>query len=167
MALRAKGFKMRIVAFDPYWPVEFAAEQSIERLPLDELLKVSDIVTIHAPLTPENKDLINARTLGLMKPAALLINAARGGMVNETDLYQALKTGRIAGAGLDVFEEEPPHDSPLLDLENVVLTPHTAAFTHEAMNKMSMGVVEQLIDFYHGKKPVHLVNPEVFKGLKM
>ena len=167
VALRAKGFKMRIVAFDPYWPVEFAAEQSIERLPLDELLKVSDIVTIHAPLTPENKELINARTLRLMKPAALLINAARGGMVNETDLYQALKTGRIAGAGLDVFEEEPPHDSPLLDLENVVLTPHTAAFTHEAVNKMSMGVVEQLIDFYHGKKPVHLVNPEVFKGLKM
>jgi D-3-phosphoglycerate dehydrogenase len=166
VALRAKGFQMKIVACDPYWPAEFAAEQGIERLSLDELLKVSDIVTIHAPLTPENKNLINARTLGLMKPAAILINAARGGIVNETDLHQALKAGQIAGAGLDVFEQEPPHDSPLLELENVVLTPHTAAFTHEAMNTMSMGVVDQLIDYYHGKKPVHLVNPEVFKRLK-
>jgi len=166
VALRAKGFQMKIVACDPYWPAEFAAEQKIERLSLDELLKVSDIVTIHAPLTPENKELINAKTLGLMKPAAILINAARGGIVSETDLHQALKAGQIAGAGLDVFEQEPPDDSPLLELENVVLTPHTAAFTHEAMNTMSMGVVDQLIDYYHGKKPVHLVNPEVFKRLK-
>lgn len=164
VALRAKGFQMKIVACDPYWPAEFAAEQGIEQLSLDELLKVSDIVTIHAPLTPENRELINARTLGLMKPAAILINVARGGIVNETDLHQALKTGQIAGAGLDVFEREPPHDSPLLELENVVLTPHTAAFTHEAMNTMSMGVVEQLIDFYHGNQPVHIVNPEVFKA---
>jgi len=164
VALRAKGFQMKIVACDPYWPAAFAAEQKIERLSLDELLKVSDIVTIHAPLTPENKELINARTLGLMKPAAILINAARGGIVKETDLHQALKAGQIAGAGLDVFEQEPPDDSPLLELENVVLTPHTAAFTHEAMNTMSMGVVDQLIDYYHGKKPGHLVNPEVFKA---
>ncbi len=166
VAMRAAGFQMKIVACDPYWPAEFAAEHGIEQLSLDELLKVSDIVTIHAPLTPENKELINARTLGLMKPAAILINVARGGIVNETDLHQALKTGLIAGAGLDVFEQEPPHDSPLLELENVVLTPHTAAFTHEAMNTMSMGVVEQLIDFYHGRKPAHLVNPEVFKSHK-
>jgi len=163
VALRAKGFQMKIVACDPYWPDEFAAEQGIEQLSLDELLKASDIVTIHAPLTPENRELINARTLGLMKSSALLINAARGGIVNETDLHQALRAGRLAGAGLDVFEHEPPHDSPLLELDNVVLTPHTGAFTHEAMNTMSMGVVEQLIDFCHGKKPAHLVNPEVFK----
>ena len=166
VALRAKGFQMKIVACDPYWPVEFAAEQDIEKLSLDKLLRVSDIVTIHAPLTPENKELINAKTLELMKPTAFLINAARGGIVNESDLHQALKTGLIAGAGIDVFEHEPPHDSPLLGLENVVLTPHTAAFTHEAMNNMSMRVVEQLIDFYHGKKPIHVVNPEVFKATR-
>lgn len=164
VALRAGGFQMKIVACDPYWPAEFAAEQGIEQLSLEELLRVSDIITIHAPLTPENKELINARTLRLMKPGAFLINAARGGMVNEADLHQALKAGQIAGAGLDVFEAEPPLDSPLLELENVVLTPHTAAFTHEAMNQMSMGVVEQLIDYYHGKKPVHTVNPQVFKA---
>ena len=95
-----------------------------------------------------------------MKPSAILINAARGGIVNETDLYQALKNKVIAGAGLDVFENEPPTDSALLELDNVVLTPHTAAFTFEGMNNMSVGVVEQLIAYYHGtrNKPVHTVN---------
>ena len=99
-----------------------------------------------------------------MKPGAFLINAARGGIVSEVDLYQALKSGVIAGAGIDVFEQEPPSDSPMLELDNVVLSPHTAAFTQEALNNMSTGVVDQLIDFFQGKRPVHTVNPEVFKA---
>ena len=163
VALRAKGFQMKVVAFDPFWPAEFAEEQGIEQLPLDDLLKVSDIVTIHAPLTSENRGLINARSLKLMKPGAILINAARGGIVSEADLYQALKNGMIGGAGIDVFEHEPPSDSALLELDNVVLSPHTAAFTQEALNNMSTGVVDQLIDFFRGNKPIHTVNPEVFK----
>ena len=163
VALRAKGFQMKVVAYDPYWPAEFADQKGIEQMPLDELLKVADIVTIHAPLTPENKGLINARAFKLMKSTALLINVARGAIVAESDLYQALKNGEIGGAGVDVFEPEPPTESPLLELDNVVLSPHTAAFTHEALDNMSMGIVDQLIDYYQGKRPAHLVNPEVFK----
>lgn len=163
VALRAKGFEMKVVAYDPYWPAEFAAQEGIEQMPLDELLKVADIVTIHAPLTPENKGLINARAFKLMKSTAFLINVARGAIVAESDLYQALKNGEIGGAGLDVFEPEPPTESALLELDNVVLSPHTAAFTHEALDNMSMGIVDQLIDYYQGKRPAHLVNPEVFK----
>jgi D-3-phosphoglycerate dehydrogenase len=166
VALRAKGFQMKVVACDPYWPAGFADQEGIEQMPLDELLKVADIVTIHAPLTPENKGLINARAFKLMKSTALLINVARGAIVAESDLYQALKNGEIGGAGLDVFEPEPPTESALLELDNVVLSPHTAAFTHEAMDNMSMGIVDQLIDCYQGKRPAHLVNPEVYKSRK-
>jgi D-3-phosphoglycerate dehydrogenase len=163
VALRAKGFQMRVMAHDPFWPEDFAREHGIERMSIEELLKASDVVSIHAPLTPENQGLINARTLKLMKPTALVINAARGGIINEVDLHQALKSGVIAGAGIDVFEKEPPIDSPLLELENVVLTPHTAAFTYEGMNNMSVCIVEQVIDFCNGKKPTFTVNPEVFQ----
>ena len=98
-----------------------------------------------------------------MKPTALLINVARGGIVKESDLYNTLKNGLIAGAGVDVFENEPPGDSPLLELDNVILSPHTAAFTYEGLNNMSAGISEQLIDYYNGEKPVHIVNPEVYK----
>jgi D-3-phosphoglycerate dehydrogenase len=133
VALRAKGFQMKVVAYDPYWPAEFADQEGIEQMPLDELLKVADVVTIHVPLTPENKGLINARAFKLMKPTALLINAARGAIVAESDLYQALKNGEIGGAGVDVFEPEPP---------------------------------TELIDYYQGERPEHLVNPEVFKSHK-
>jgi D-3-phosphoglycerate dehydrogenase len=166
VALRAKGFQMKVVAYDPFWPTAFADEQGIEQVKLEELLKVSDIVSIHVPLIPETKWMIDEKALNLMKSSAILINAARGGIVNETDLYKALKNGVIAGAGLDVFENEPPTNSALLDLDNVVLTPHTAAFTFEGMNNMSIGVVEQLIAYYHGDKPVHIVNPAAWDAQK-
>jgi D-3-phosphoglycerate dehydrogenase len=164
VAERAKGFRMQVLAHDPFWPEAFAAEQGIVRASVEEILKSADIVSLHAPLTPENKGLINAATLKLMKPTALLINAARGGIVDEADLYQALKEKRIAGAGIDVFEKEPPVDSPLLTLDNVLLTPHTAAFTYEGMNNMSVGIVEQIIEFSRGNKPAHIVNPQVWQA---
>ncbi len=163
VALRAAGFQMKVVAYDPFWPEDFAAEHHIERMEVEDLLRVADIVSIHAPLTPENRCLINSDTLALMKPNALLINAARGGIVREADLYQALKNGVIAGAGLDVFEKEPPTDSPLLELDNVVLTPHTAAFTHEAMNLMNVVIVDELLDYVAGRKPAHCVNLQVWE----
>jgi D-3-phosphoglycerate dehydrogenase len=164
VAMRAKGFQMKVVAHDPFWPAEFAQAQGIERVPVEELLKISDIVSIHVPLIPETQAMINAKTLGLMKSSAILINAARGGIVNEKDLYNALKNKKIAGAGIDVFENEPPSGSPLLELDNVVLTPHTAAFTFEGMNNMSVGVAEQLIEFYQGNKPTYTVNPEAWNA---
>jgi D-3-phosphoglycerate dehydrogenase len=162
VASRAKGFEMKVVAHDPFWPQEFASEQGIERMEIEQLLKVSDVVSIHAPLTSDNKGMIDAQALKTMKPTAILINAARGGIVNEADLHEGLKNNVIAGAGIDVFEHEPPSDSPLLELENVVLTPHTAAFTFEGMNNMSVGVVEQLIEYQKGNKPEFLVNSEVY-----
>ena len=162
VALRARGFQMKVVAHDPFWPEEFAAEEGIQQVSVDELLKVSDVVSIHAPLTPENKGMIDTAALKSMKPNAILINAARGGIINEADLYSALKDGVIAGAGIDVFEREPPSDSPLMELDNVVLTPHTAAFTFEGMNNMSSGVVDQLIGYLNGEKPPFLVNPDVY-----
>jgi D-3-phosphoglycerate dehydrogenase len=164
VALRAKGFQMKVVAHDPFWPTEFAEEQGIEKVEIEELLKISDIISIHVPLIPETQSMINERTLSIMKPSAILINAARGGIVNETDLYHALKKKVITGAGIDVFENEPPSGSPLLELDNVVLTPHTAAFTFEGMNNMSVGVVEQLIEYYQGNQPIYTVNPEVWEA---
>jgi len=166
VALRAKGFAMKVVAHDPFWPEAFAAEQGIERVAVEELLRISDVISIHAPLTPENKGMIDEKALKTMKPTAILINAARGGIVNEADLYQGLKDRVIAGAGIDVFEKEPPGDSPLLELDNVVLTPHTAAFTFEGMNNMSVGVVEQLIEYQKGNKPQFIVNSEVYARQK-
>ena len=166
VALRAKGFQMKVVAYDPFWPEEFANEHGIEKMEIDDLLKVSDIVSLHLPLTEENRGMINEKTLQSMKPTALLINAARGEIVKEKDLYNALKDNVIAGAGLDVFENEPPTNSPLLTLDNVVMTPHIAAFTHDAMNNMCTGIANQLIEYAKGNKPAHIVNPKVFDRMK-
>lgn len=163
VAKRAKGFEMHVVAHDPFWPDAFAREYGIERLELKPLLKTSDIVSIHSPLTPENKGLFNARTLSLMKPSAFLINTARGEIVHEADLYQALKEGKLAGAGIDVFEQEPPMHSPLMALENVVLSPHTAAFTQDALKNMSQSIAAQILAFASGKLPEFSVNPKVWK----
>jgi D-3-phosphoglycerate dehydrogenase len=153
---------MRIVAYDPYWPAAFAEEHRIERMDLDEVLSAADVISIHSPLTPETRGVIGRRAFGLMKPTAILINAARGGIVDEVALCEALKANRIAGAGIDCFENEPPTGSPLIGLENVVLTPHTAAFTRDAMNNMNVSIVDQIIEFARGNKPEHLVNPEVW-----
>jgi len=166
VALRAKGFQMKVVAYDPFWPEEFAGEHGVEKMEIVDLLKVSDIVSLHLPLTAENRGMINKKTLQSMKPTALLINAARGEIVKEKDLYNALKDNVIAGAGLDVFENEPPTNSPLLTLDNVVMTPHIAAFTHDAMNNMCTGIADQLIEYAKGNKPAHIVNPEVFDRMK-
>jgi D-3-phosphoglycerate dehydrogenase len=154
---------MRVVAYDPYWPEAFASEYGIERMDVDGVLKAADVISIHSPLTADTRGMIDRRAFELMKPAAILINAARGGIIDETALCEALRTERIAGAGIDCFENEPPTGSPLLALDNVVLTPHTAAFTHDAMNNMNVSIVEQIIDFAQARRPAHLVNAEVFE----
>jgi D-3-phosphoglycerate dehydrogenase len=163
VAQRAQGFRMRVLAYDPYWPEDFAREHGIERMDVDGVLKAADLISIHSPLTPETRGMIDRRAFGLMKPTAILINAARGGIIDEAALCEALSSRRIAGAGIDCFENEPPTDSPLLRLDNVVLTPHTAAFTHDAMKNMNVGIVDQIVAFARGERPAHLVNPEVWK----
>jgi len=162
VALRARGFNMKVAAYDPYWPEDFAREQGIERMEIDTLLEISDVISLHLPLLPETRGLIAEDAFKRMKPSAIMINAARGGVIDEADLYNALKNKTIAGAGIDVFEQEPPTDSPLLELDNVVLSPHTAAFTHDAMNNMNIGVVDQLIDLHRGKMPQFIVNKDVY-----
>ncbi len=159
VAPRAKGFQMKVVAYGPDWPWEFADKHGIERMEADNLLGVSDIVSLHTLLTRDNKGMINKRTLCLMKSMALLINTSRGGIVDEAHLIEALKTGVIAGAGLDVFEQEPPSDSELFHMDNVVITPHTAAVIQEAMKSMDAGVVDQLIEFFEKTEPRHTVKP--------
>ncbi len=166
VALRAKGFQMKVVAHDLIWPDAFAQQHDVERVSIEKLLEVSDIVSLHLPLTPSTRGLIDEKALNRMKPEAYLINTARGPVIKEADLYKALKNNVIAGAGLDVFETEPPTDSPLLELDNVIFSPHTASFTYDAIHNMNTAAVDQFIEFYNGTRPKHVVNGEVFDSIK-
>ncbi len=143
-ALRARAFGMRIIGYDPYLTKNnfTVTETGAELCDLDTLLRESDFITIHLPLTDETRQMINEETLAKMKPTAYIINTSRGPIVKEEALYEALSKGTIAGAALDVREEEPPKESPLNTLDNILLTPHVAAFTQEAQDK----VVESLAD---------------------
>jgi D-3-phosphoglycerate dehydrogenase len=161
------GFGMRVVAYDPYAPEEAFREVGAERVGLEELLRESDFITIHVPLTPETRRMLDAERLKLVKRGAVIVNTARGAVVDERALCEALKEGRIAYAGLDVFEREPPENSPLLSLPNVVLTPHVAAFTREALRRMDLANAEDLVRFFRGERPLRLANPKVYeKGLR-
>jgi len=150
VAVRAKAFGMKVAAHDVVWPEEFAMAQGIEHVAPEELFARADVLSLHCPLLPETRGIINARTLALMKPTALIINTARGGLIDDDALYNALNDGTIAGAGLDAFQHEPLENSPFVELKNVILSPHTAWFTQEAMIRMSESVVEQLIKAHCG-----------------
>ena len=147
VADRARGMKMNIVAYDPYIPAEAIDKMGVEPVSLDGLLVRSDCITVHTPFTPETRNLINRECFAKMKRGVLLVNCARGGIVNEHDLYEALKEGIVAGAALDVFEKEPPGDNPLLDLDNVISTPHLGASTDEAQENVAVAVAGQIIDY--------------------
>ncbi len=151
VAIRARAFGMRIMAYDPNITKEDAREFNAEQVELNTLLKNSDIITIHVPLTEETRGLINEGRLKLMKKSAIIVNAARGGVVDEKALYSALKEREIGGAALDVFENEPPVGSPLLTLDNVVLTPHLGASTEEAQINSGTIVVEKIRNFFRGQ----------------
>jgi glyoxylate reductase len=164
VAERAKGFKMKILYYDVIPRPEMEKELNAKRVDLDTLLKEADFVSIHVPLMKETHHLINAEKLRLMKKTAYLINNARGPVVDEKALYEALKEGRIAGAGLDVFEQEPtPVDNPLLKLDNVVVAPHISSASYETRSKMAEMVADNLVAFFEGRKPPNLVNTEVMK----
>ena len=145
----AKALSMTILVYDPYLTDRKAEELGVSKTDLDSLLQQSDFVTVHSPLTAETKNLINKDKLKLMKKSARIINAARGGIINEADLFEALKGGVIAGAAVDVFEAEPlAADSPLRTLENVVLTPHLGASTEEAQERVAEDIARQFVEFF-------------------
>jgi len=150
---RASGFNMRILCCDKVIDNDFAARYGAEYVPLDLLLRESDFVTLHVPLTDETRGLIGERELSQMKRTAILINTARGEVVDEDALYQALAEGRIAGAALDVFRNEPPTGSRLLGLDNVILTPHIGAHTDEAILEMGRNAVKNLMAVLNGELP--------------
>jgi D-3-phosphoglycerate dehydrogenase len=141
---RLQAFGMNVVAFDPYVTSARAQQLGVTLLTLDELLAQSDFITIHMPKTAETTGMISTEQFALMKPTAFIVNVARGGLIDEDALYAALKSQRIAGAGLDVFVNEPPLDSPLLSLENIVLTPHLGASTDEAQEKAGVSVARSV-----------------------
>lgn len=160
VAMKARGFHMRVLYTARSPKPQLEAETGARRVGLEELLRESDFVSLHVPLTPDTTRLIHAGSLRMMKPTAYLINTGRGPLVDEAALADALKERVIAGAALDVFEHEPAVHPGLLKLENVVLTPHTASATVESRSKMAAMAAENLIAGLAGRKPPNLLNPQ-------
>ncbi|MDI6871405.1 MAG: phosphoglycerate dehydrogenase [Bacillota bacterium] len=158
---RARGFDMEVQGYDVRWPEEFARANGVVYRPWPDILREADFVSLHLPLCAETVHLIGRAELAAMKRGAILINTARGRIVDEAALYEALVSGHLAGAGIDVWEDEPPGDNPLVKLENVVATPHSGAHTYEAAELMGVMAVEGILDVLAGRRPVHLVNPEI------
>ena len=147
VADRALGMKMKVVAYDPFLSAERALDIGVEKVELEELLRRADFITLHTPLTDKTRNIINADSLKLTKKSVRLINCARGGLIDEAALYEALSSGRLAGAALDVFVAEPATDSPLFALPNVVCTPHLGASTSEAQENVALQIAEQMSDY--------------------
>lgn len=161
VAVMSQALGMEILAHDPYLPDSVWPALGWQPVPLADLLRGADIVTVHVPLLPETRGLIGAAEIASMKRGAFLVNCARGGLVDETALAACLVSGHLAGAALDVFEQEPLRDSPLLTAPNLILTPHVAASTREAQAQVSTDVAEAVLDFFAGKPPAFPVNPSV------
>jgi phosphoglycerate dehydrogenase-like enzyme len=149
---------MRVLAYDPYVVTGDIAELGA----LDQVLRQSDFVSLHPVLTPETFHLMDAERLALMKPTAYLINTSRGGVIDEPALIEALRQGRLAGAGLDVFETEPPrHDNPLLQMHNVIATPHGLSHADESVRRCASMTEENVLAIAAGRMPPYVVNPQV------
>jgi D-3-phosphoglycerate dehydrogenase len=151
VAKRAQGFSMEVLAYDPYIDTRYAEEHHIIVSDFDTLIAGSDVVSLHLPLTEATRYIINADVMSRMKQGAVIINTARGGLIDEEAACGLLKSGRLGGLGLDAYEKEPPGQSPLFELENVVVTPHTASHTAEATANMAAMSVQNLIDILSGK----------------
>jgi len=167
VAMKSRGFNMRVLYADEVPNPIIEQEIGGRKVSVEELLRESDYVSVHVPLLPSTKHLINAQSLRLMKKTAYLINTSRGPVVDEAALAEALKSGVIAGAALDVFEHEPLMHPELLKLDNIVLTPHTASATIETRSKMATMAAENLLAALAGQKPVNLVNVEVWGKQRM
>lgn len=164
VAKHAKGFDMTVLAYDPYADAERARSLQVSLVDLKSLLSRADFITIHTPLTAETTRLIGPAEFAQMKPSAIVINVSRGALIDEDALYRTLKNKRIAGAALDAFEKEPlPLDHPLRGLENLVMSPHIAGQTEEALVRMSVGAAQNILRVLRGEVPDNVVNPEVLK----
>jgi phosphoglycerate dehydrogenase-like enzyme len=162
MATRANAFGFTVLATEIAPDLGFCEANRVSLVPFEELLKRSDVVTLHVPKTPQTKNMIRRETLAWMKPTAIVINTSRGGVVHEADLYEALKAKRIAGAGLDVFEKEPPGANPLFTLDNVILTAHTAGVDRKSREDMARVPAQAIVKLLAGEWPEEwIVNPSV------
>ncbi len=168
----AQGLSMNVIAYDPYLAEERARKMGVEVVELAELFRRADIISLHTPLTSETKSLINAASMAQMKAGVMIVNCARGGIVNEADLVEALKTKKVAAAAFDVFEEEPIKPGhPLLTLENFISTPHIGASTNEAQENVAVGIAEQIVDYFtkgiaRGAVNIPSVSPELLPRLQ-
>ena len=165
VAKRIKGFDVNLLAYDPYIPSEVFKTYNAKQVNFDTLLEQSDIVTVHVPLNDETRHMISSAQLKKMKKKAILINAARGGIVDEKALCNALTKKEIAGTGLDVLEQEPiKKDNPLLRFENVIITPHMSWYSEDAVDEVQRIAAEQVLQCLEGRVPTNLVNKDVIKN---
>jgi len=157
LAVRAKAFGMRVVAYDPYIDEAFARQHGVEQAAFEEVIAKSDFISLHLPLDKNTRHIIGKKEIEAMKRGAFLINTARGGLIDEQAAAQALQSGKLGGLGLDVYETEPVVNSPLAELDNVVMTPHTGAHTNEAIAAMGMMAVRNLIAVLNGEDCTNIV----------
>ena len=155
----AKGFEMKVIAYDPFVDEAYCRANGIESVGRNQVLQDAHVLSLHLPLNEQTQNYINKETIKKMQPGAFVVNTSRGGLIHEEDAYEALKTGELGGLALDAFAIEPPGESPLFELDNVVVTPHTGAHTKEAIEKMANGAVKNLIDVLSGRECLHIVNP--------
>jgi D-3-phosphoglycerate dehydrogenase len=158
VARHAEALGMKVVAYDPYLSPEAAAKRKVELVSLDDLFARSDFITLHTPLGAGTRHLLNAAAFAKMKEGVRVVNCARGGIIDEAALYEAIVNGKVAGAALDVFEKEPPGKNPLLELDQVVCTPHLGAATTQAQVKVSVAIAEQVVDYLLQGTARHAVN---------
>jgi D-3-phosphoglycerate dehydrogenase / 2-oxoglutarate reductase len=163
VAPKAQAFGIKVVAYDPYIDRDAFARARVEKVEFDELLKVSDYISIHSPLVPETRHLFNADVFRRMKPTAYLVNTARGPIIDEAALAQALDARQLAGVGLDVLSQEPPDGSPLFGRDNVILTPHTSFYSVESLVDLQVKAADEIVRVFNGEMPRNPVNPEALR----
>jgi len=166
VAPKAKAFGMRVVAYDPYVPQAVMDLAGVRRVEFSELLKISDYISIHSPLLPETRHMFSTEAFRQMKPGALIVNTSRGPVVDEAALAAALDAKQIAGAALDVLEQEPPVSSPLFGRDNVILTPHTSFYSVESLEELQTKAAEEVVRVLSGQPPRNPVNPEALAAAR-
>ena len=161
LARKAEAFGLDVIAYDPYLSAEEIAEHGARKVDFDELLAGSDILSVHVPLTDETHELFDAAAFEQMRDHAFIVNTARGAVIDTDALAEALEAGELAGAGLDVLPEEPPENSPLIDRDDVILTPHVAWYSEDSLAELRRTVTEDVIGVLDGDDPMNLVNTDV------